>query len=203
MRLWFCHPEFISGSFDLFGTRFEDPESSSGWLHWFFRSFSTRNLNLSGRIKLSLSSVFRSSIPATASNPHGFHSIFIKCWTSTAGFSASSFTFPVFGGVVRLLVFHTEELFPICFASSVANFVFSSFMRFDAFSTPDCISRRDFSSASMESHFQSLVTADLNSGDVVTAWKNASKPVSFGEDIFLEFKQLIVLYSYSIDLYFY
>ena len=134
------------------------------------------NLNLSGLIKLSRSSSFRFSIPATASNPHGFHSLRTKCWTSTAGFSVSSFEFPVFGGVTAVLVFQTEELLPICFASSVANFVFNSFMRFHAFSTHDCISRSDFSRASIESHFQSLVMAVLNSGDVVIASKNASKP---------------------------
>ena len=82
-----------------------------------------------------------------------------------------------------MLFSQIEELFPICFASSVANFSLREFIMFDAFSTPDCISRRDFSRRSTESHFQSFVTADLNSGEVVTALKNASKPVSFDEDI--------------------
>ena len=49
----------------------------------------------------------------------------------------------------------------------------------EAFSTHDCISRSDFSSASMESPFQSLVTMPLNSGEVVIAWKKALNPVSF------------------------
>lgn len=100
-----------------------------------------------------------------------------------AGFSVSSFAFPVFGGVVPVLFCHIEILFPIFFASSVANFSLNAVIIFEAFSTPDCISRRDFSRRSTESHFQSLSTADLNSEEVVTAWKKASKPVSFGDDI--------------------
>ena len=148
-----------------------------------FFSFSTKNLNLSGLIKLSLSSSLSESMPATASNPQGFHSTRVKCCTSTAGFSVSSFAFPVFGGVVPELFVQIEALFPIFFASSVANFSLREFIMLDAFSTPDCISRRDFSRRSIESHFQSFVTADLNSGEVVTAWKKASKPVSFDEGI--------------------
>ena len=144
-----------------------------------FLSFSTMNLNLRGFMKLSLSSFLSVSIPATASNPQGFHSFRVKCCTSMAGFSVSSFAFPVFGGMASGVQLFLCVSFHLAARSSVANFVFSSFIMFDAFSTPDCISRSDFSRASIESHFQSFVTTDLNSGDVVIAWKNASNPVSF------------------------
>ena len=140
-----------------------------------------RNLNFSGLIKLSLSSSFSESIPATASNPQGFPSCFWKCSILSGGISSSVFGFPVFGGVVAE-VSHPEKFFPMFFASSVENFSSNAFIISVAFATQDCICVSEASSDSIESHFQSLVTALRNSGEVVTARKKASKPVSF-EDI--------------------
>ena len=138
----------------------------------FFLILSTMNLNLSGLMKLSLSSCFNSSIPATQAKPQVVSSFFTKCCTSIAGTSHSDFASHVFGG--------GELLFVAADCASGVLYVFSnSFIIVVALSTQDCISRREASSASMESHFQSLVIADLNSGEVVIAWKNASKPVSF------------------------
>lgn len=61
--------------------------------------FSTRNLNLSGLMKLSLSSCLSPSIPATASNPKGFPSTLVNLSTSRGGMTFVSHGFPVLGGV--------------------------------------------------------------------------------------------------------
>lgn len=145
-----------------------------------FRSFSMRNLNLRGLMKLSRSSSFRSSIPATASNPQGFPSTFVNRCTSTAGLDSSSFALPVFGGVFPT---HPQRglAFPDGGGLPVPSFSSKDCIMLDAFSTHACISVRDFSRSSREPHFQSLFIVSRNSLEFVSVWKKASKPVLFGE----------------------
>ena len=133
-------------------------------------------------MKLSLSSRLSASIPATASNPKGLPSTLVNLSTSRGGMTFVSHGFHVFGGVhVRgspvSPQFHFGD--PPSLERGFENWESKDFMIPEAFSTQACISRSDFSSASMESHFQSLVTIHWNSGEVVTAWKKASNPVSF------------------------
>lgn len=101
------------------------------------RSRSTMNLNRSGLMKLSCSSTFSASMPATASNPYGFHSLRMKCCTSTAGLASSDFASPVLGARVPFSLLGEE--------GRGVNFVSKFFIIFAAFSTHDCISVRDCS----------------------------------------------------------